>query len=1034
MAQGFVQESEESDQTEEDVKPKPKKRKAKVKKSDDNPPGGGGSAGSGGGDDGDKPGAIVKYEGIKDEDLVDEEIDEKILKLLGIENVFEFDYGDYKTLLKEKLVELDIKSSQVSPGGGDKSIQDSQILLIDELKRVKRKTGKFKVKPKKITAENFIPKPAAIFTEPKERYLLVNKISSIDPKKIADTKEDSDKDSLLSHLIEIKESVSNILSVLSNQTDLQKNQLEIQRLDKQRKSRRKKEDNLEQIRTAGKNAIKSVIAPVQNILDRIINFFTWVILGRAVVKFLEWSRDPKNKEKVEALGNLLKTWWPALLGAFVLFTTPLGKFIRVVVGTVTKLTFQLLRKGIPALRDFLKNRDKTPNRTPNNQRRNRRRGNSLVTDDSQKRTTRRKNSRVAEGAGDRQRPGRTSRFRGVGRGGLLGTLGFMGLEMASPFISQKVGDLYSGMGIGDAGLSDEDLLKEYQREKSNIEKKTSGPLGGLLSQRTDYSRLEGLEEELNRRGIAYKNGGQILSRPQDDNAIAYTRGGPIKVFSGIVTKDDGTKVSGAGKDTQAFAVEGGGSAVLQPGEVVVNDIQQKNLEEKTGINLKQFVSDANPPKTVGIRRYSTGGIIGTNQKPSPVRKNTSFSSEKDGYIDDYKYDPVYANNVDRGMNLKMNEPSLKKMQGGGILGGLKNFVGNLFTGRKAKATSSNSATPSKPKVPSWYGPAPLPDYKSIEARALLKTIRTAEHYASTKNPYDTLYGGGTAPITKMTVQEVIRMYDTKKLPARLGGGPANYGAGSGAAGAYQFMPFTLEDLIRRGAVKPNQIMTPDLQDRLGWDLASNVRGLSVSGLKKQGLTQGFMDKIAPEWASIPYSPKGGNSFYGQPVKGSKFLGEVYKKSLPQKKIGGGSITDITTQTGYDIPGGKMGADTQYLPQYNAAVQPGEEIFKYVITKDAAEKGLGQELLAYANQRQADLDSNSNSANIVKNVKPNIPGPRKSSRSNKPIIMPPIQQSAGSKGTPLEKNGSEVPSFPIVSPFSQRGNLFAEYNLLPSSVG
>lgn len=1099
MAQTLLEESKQN------KKPEPKEKKSKVKKPEEkdvsqkNP-----------------PGALVKYEGTNDEDLVDEEIDERILKILGLEDSIGFDYGDYKTLLREKLTELDMKSAQKP-----KETSETQSVLINEFKRIKSKTGRFKVKSvKKISADKFIPK--ATFSKPKDQYLLTNNITTVndqeEDKKSIKSEETS---SLLEKVIDIKTSVDKILSLLSRQNSVIKKQSENERLDKQRKSRGKKEESLEKNNKIATNLVAKVIAPIQGILDKIINFFVWVILGRAVTKFLEWAKDPKNKGQVEALGNLLKNWWPAILGAFVLFTTPLGKFIRVVVGTVTKLTFQLLRKGIPALRRFLKDRNKKKNR---------------ITSDADRKKPRGRNNRVTQSAGKPGRtPGKTPRVSG--RGGLFGALAFMGLEMATPFLSEKVGELYSNLKIGDRGLSDEDLLKEYQKEKDKIERRSSGPLGDLIQERTDYSRLEGLEQELNKRGIAYKFGG------------------PIRPFSGVVSSSDGIKVSGAGPDTQAFAVEGGGTAVLKPGELVLNEQQQKDIQRDTGVDPKSYVADARPPQSFGIKRYNTGGIIGGVPQgpytplPSPgyVRPEGSFiprpnlrgmpgptgkpmpwgfnpfqglrggglvkqpkiknipnSQKRSPKIDAMRLGAALINiapidtdlprpmtgfrdlaEVEYRNQLKNNSGKVKGLQGGGLLSwwpfggkkdpskkavgklqnaaqsgnlggvaqqldsrrrateeamkmlngyqgggavrmqsgglfeGIQNFVGNLFAPKKAKATSSKPKTPLKP---SWYGPAPLPDHKSPEVQALLRTIRKAEHYASTKNPYDTLYGGGTAPVTKMTVQEVIRMYDTKKLPARFGGGPANYGSGSGAAGAYQFMPFTLEDLIRRGAVKPNQIMTPDLQDRLGWDLASNVRGLSLSGLKKSGLTKNYVDMIAPEWASFPnlFGPDakgrvGTNaSYYGQPSKDYNVLSEIYKQSLPQKKIGGGLVKE---NTGMDVPGATADRQAVYL-------QPGE----YVLPVDVV-NSIG---LPSLDKLVSDFDSNSNPAKIVKNVNKSIPGPRKS-KSNGTKVLPPIQQMVGDSGMmPLETNGSEVPSFPTVSPYSERFTQMASYGIL--SVG
>lgn len=942
------------------------------------------------------------------------EVDERTLSLLGLDDVFDMDGEQLLSLLKEKLVKISM---------GDKKIsRDDQILLQNELKRLKTIDRKktYTVKKTKISTNKFIPRKA--LTASKKQYLLPGTIDVKEPEvKIKKEK----KDPLLENVIAIRKSVENILSLIGKQNKITKDGYDKERKRKEREKRDKREEGLENIKKTGIAAIKSVIAPVQDLLDKIINFLTWVILGRAVIKFLDWAQDPKNKSKLEALGNLLKTWWPAILGAFVLFTTPLGKFIRVVVGTVTKFTFSLLKNGIPALRRFLKERDKKKNK---------------VTSDSQRKKPRGRNSKVTQGAGDKlSKPkGRIS-----GRGGLFGTLGLLGLEMATPFLSEKVGDLYSGLKIGDYGLSNEDLLKEYQREKSNIERKTSGPLGDLMSQRTDYSRLEGLEKELGRRGIAYKGGGEI--------------------FSGVVDGSDGVRFDGAGQDTQAFPVVGGGTAVLKPGELVLNEDQQARLQRDTGIDPRSYVADARPKSVYGrMKGYSSGGMIGGVPQgpftplPSPgyVRPQGSFIPKPVLALPG----PMPGTTVPFGYN------PFKGLKGGGIVDKLKGFasgIGNLFTGQKAKATASPR------RMPSWHGPAPLPDYKSKEAQALLRTIRKAEHYASTKNPYDALFGGGTAPISQMTVQEVIKMYDTKRLPNRFGGGKANYGPGSGAAGAYQFMPFTLEDLIRRGAVKPNQIMTRDLQDRLGWYLASDVRGVSLSGLKKSGLTQDMMDKMAPEWASFPYSPKGGLSYYDQPVKGSKYLNQIYQQSLPKKQGGGmvgpswlpwnwgklvdnqrksnkglgyeakyNNITDpemrrmmglpplkrqggglnVKENTGMNLLGAT--ADRQLT-----ALQPGEYVLPVDFVNRVGVSALDK-LVSY-------FDSNSNPARINKNVNRVIPGPRRKNNSGKVNMLPAINQSSTMSKTPVQKPGSEVPQFNMIcsGSLSVRAEQMAIYGIV-----
>jgi len=106
-----------------------------------------------GGDTPKKGGALAvapKPDKVKEETLVDEEIDPRILKLLGIEDTTGLDYSDYKSLLKEKMA--------ADRMGGNKGDSGDAELLTNEYKRIKGSTGKFKVKSQKIKAQSFVAK------------------------------------------------------------------------------------------------------------------------------------------------------------------------------------------------------------------------------------------------------------------------------------------------------------------------------------------------------------------------------------------------------------------------------------------------------------------------------------------------------------------------------------------------------------------------------------------------------------------------------------------------------------------------------------------------------------------------------------------------------------------------------------------------------------------------------------------------------------------------------------------------------------
>ena len=288
--------------------------------------------------------ALALYEGTRDDDLVSEEVDERILKLLGLDDVFDIDYATYMSLLRGKMAEARMVDKKLST--------DETMLLTDEFKRVKGKVGRFKLKKKKITAENLgVTGPIQVS---KQQYFLTSKAIVPETSGTGD-----DNGDLLKNVITINETVSKILESISAQNKLIKKGEETERKKREEEQRKKREEGLEKGLSKIASVASKILAPVRGILDKILNFILYTLLGRAFVKFIDWFNDPKNKEKVEVLKRFLKDWWPTLLGALVLFTTPFGKFVRGFIGTVTKLTLRLAKFAIPKLLGFVKSNPKT---------------------------------------------------------------------------------------------------------------------------------------------------------------------------------------------------------------------------------------------------------------------------------------------------------------------------------------------------------------------------------------------------------------------------------------------------------------------------------------------------------------------------------------------------------------------------------------------------------------------------------------------------------------------------------------------------
>lgn len=254
-------------------------------------------------------GALALYQGTRGTDLVDEYIDERILRILAIGQVFDIDYATYKTLLKEKLV-------QISMGGGSLA-RDEQMLLQDEFRRVKSKVGRFKLNRKKASVS------AVSGTSPvkvsKDKFFLTS--SAIMPESPGIKKVSED-------LKDISESLDKILAEIRADNKEEKRQAELERRQTIRKRRADREKLLEKEQKKVSNVVSKVFSPVRGILSRIFNFLLNAFLGAAFQSLFKWFSDPKNKERVNSIFRFLKDFWPLLTGGLLFFFTPLGGFVR----------------------------------------------------------------------------------------------------------------------------------------------------------------------------------------------------------------------------------------------------------------------------------------------------------------------------------------------------------------------------------------------------------------------------------------------------------------------------------------------------------------------------------------------------------------------------------------------------------------------------------------------------------------------------------------------------------------------------------
>jgi hypothetical protein len=260
---------------------------------------------------------------------VSEKIDERILRLLSLEDVFDIDYDTYLTLLKEAIV-----------AGSKKLPQEELAILANERKRIRGKKGRFKPKKEKITADKVA---TTKFLKPAKKTSALS--SAISKPEI--------RQQDLTGIGKPLESISKTLAALLK---FSKKTNEEERRDKESQKRTKREEGLEGFKkgiSAVSGAAKKMLAPFQSIIDRIWKFIFFTLLGRAFTQLMDWLGNPANKKKIDVLGRFLKDWWPTLLGAAVLFFTPFGGFVRKTLSLVGFFAGKLV-KAIPQIANAVK--------------------------------------------------------------------------------------------------------------------------------------------------------------------------------------------------------------------------------------------------------------------------------------------------------------------------------------------------------------------------------------------------------------------------------------------------------------------------------------------------------------------------------------------------------------------------------------------------------------------------------------------------------------------------------------------------------
>ena len=279
-------------------------------------------------------------------------IDPEIAKILGLDFSADFTAGEYATLLKEAMLR------NHPDRGGDEELFQKLSVERDRVKEDGQTERTLKVKKTTITGAAF--KKGSSVGRAQNVAADTTGTSAIQkwqPPGALQQADDISKDSsplasagLLSAVQAIAASVDNIVGIMKDQADAQKEAAEDSHVAAEEKEGKQREKGLETKVFSGlKKTGEKIIKPVKNLFQKIFDFFMNVFLGRAFVKIIEWFSDPANKEKISSLFKFLRDWWPAIVAGLIAFASPILGPIGVIAGIVA-----LLMWGVPKVLDAAK--------------------------------------------------------------------------------------------------------------------------------------------------------------------------------------------------------------------------------------------------------------------------------------------------------------------------------------------------------------------------------------------------------------------------------------------------------------------------------------------------------------------------------------------------------------------------------------------------------------------------------------------------------------------------------------------------------
>mgnify|MGYP001298089906 CR=1 FL=1 len=247
---------------------------------------------------------------------------------------------DYLGALMEAVATIEFQTK----GKGDDRSAVLRKEVIKVRKNRKAADPKFKAKKTKISANSF-KKGSATGSNVAPKALPSSAIVAYQKPEAKEKKEEKKeakkKGSPPNLIAEIAETVTRIADILKDQYDLKKDTATFDRQKAEREKRDLQKKNLAKRFQGLKKVAEKIIAPVRGIFDRIMGFLFNILLGKFLMKLVDWFSNPDNKSKINSIIRFLSNNWPKLLSAYIIFGTGLGKFSRFIVKILARGAIRL---------------------------------------------------------------------------------------------------------------------------------------------------------------------------------------------------------------------------------------------------------------------------------------------------------------------------------------------------------------------------------------------------------------------------------------------------------------------------------------------------------------------------------------------------------------------------------------------------------------------------------------------------------------------------------------------------------------------